>query len=482
MIIKQRVVKFISLILAIVVLTGSLSESNVSQVRAKKKDKQDKEETVTLTTVEKANTYDYSVTMSDSGDLLSSREIAGRIKLYGSYTGIPGMPADEYMAAMKYKWKDSSLEDDENARAEVNLSQKYSYKDLVSIMKTLSAYPGVSLYRIGLSTSGKKMFALDVDLTTCAPEEKHTVLLTGQVHARETAGPVFILKELTDILNDYKKGDKRAVRTLKHTRFVTVACVNPDGHDGIGFDLKNWTYKSKELWKATSDGTDLNRNFPGLSWMQLGRGVKPSKYKATSPDKIYYPGAYAGSSSEVKTMMKFYQFFVGVEHAEILVDYHQQGRITYAGKGYARRYNNDLSEELRKACMETQKKGPLRRKYNISYDDTAKEYGREGSGSTNSDYAWAVALGTKFSTQYGFSVYTNAEGAEFPIIMIPHYDEAPVELDAMRSPEFRSMSWEIGSGKKYLGYENEARKLIAKEYYDYNFDEMLYTYDAVLNK
>ena len=434
-------------------------------------------------TVEKANSYDYTVTMNDSGQLLSKKEINELIKDYGTFGDTPGMPTEDYIAAMDFKWEDVTPEGKKWEKAEVDLSKKYSYKDLVSIMNKLATYEGVRLYKIGQSTSGKDMYALDVDLTDRAWEDSHIVLLTGQVHARETAGPVFILKELTDILNAYRNGTQKAKDALATTRFVAVACVNPDGHDGIGFDEKHWRYSEEVLWKATSDGTDINRNFPGLGWMQVKKGVEKTKLKSTSPNKIYYCGKYAGSSSEVKAMMKFYQYFIGVRKAEILVDYHMQGRIGYAGKGYAPEYNNSLSLTLFKACKKTQEKGSLGKSYTYDDEDMEKYYGLHGGGVTNTDYAWAVAIGTVFSTKYGFSVYLDEDGNEYPLVMAPSYKNAePINSVGMRSPKFRSMSWEIGYGTEYLGYSDETRELIAQEFYDYNFDEMLYTYASEVKK
>jgi len=433
-------------------------------------------------TVRRANTYNYGLTISRSGKRLSRKKIGKRIKDYGTYGDTPGMPTAEYIEAMDFKWRDVTRSSKKWKRTGVSLTKKYSYKKLVKIMRKLSAYDGVYMYYIGRSTSGKPMYALDVDLTRCAEADKHTVLLTGQVHARETAGPTFILKEIADLLNAYIDGDKAAKKVLWNTRYVAVACVNPDGHDGIAYHVDDWTYDDDQLWKATSNGTDLNRNFPGLSWMQLKTGNKKTKYASTTPDKLYYWGDYAGSCSETKAMMKFYQFFIGVEHAEMLIDYHQQGRITYAGKGYVPDHNNELCESLRTACYDTQKDGDLGECYTYCYDDTDEDYGLICTGSTNTDYAWAVAIGAMFSTKYGFSVYTDTAGKEYPLIMIPDYDEAEVELTGMRVPEFRQLSWEIGYGKKYLGYSKDTRELLKDEYYNYNFDEMLYTYAAELNK
>ena len=440
----------------------------------------------TVDTVNKANMYDYSQTISESGERLSASAINDKVRAYGSFGNTQGMPVSEYMDAMSYEWievSDLLPKDKSDQKADIDLKKQYTYEELVQIQLMLAnSHEGIHLYNIGKSTAGAPMYALDIDMTECAEEDKHIVLLTGQVHARESAGPTYILKELIDLVNDYDNGVERAVKALYNTRFVAVACVNPDGHDGIGFDVKNWTYKDGLLWKATSNGTDLNRNFPGLSWMQLKKGVKATQYKSSTPDKIYYWGDYAGSCNETKAMMKFYQYFVGVEGAEMLIDYHQQGRITYAGKGYAPSDNNKLSEELRKACYAAQTKGSLKSHYAYCYDDTEENYGLEGTGSTNTDYAWAVAMGAQFSTQYGFSVHVDSEGNEYPLIMIPEYDKADVELRQMRSPEFRTLSWEIGSGRSYLGYTKDTLKLLEKEYYNYNFDEMLYTYVDVLNR
>ena len=67
--------------------------------------------------------------------------------------------------------------------------------------------------------------------------------------------------------------------------------------------------------------------------------------------------------------------------------------------------------------------------------------------------------------------------------MAPSYKNAEsINSVGMRSPKFRSMSWEIGYGTEYLGYSDETRELIAQEFYDYNFDEMLYTYASEVKK
>ncbi len=344
-------------------------------------------------------------------------------------------------------------------------------------MRSLSTHEGVYLYSIGKSVEGKNIYSIEVDMTK--GKTKNTILLTGQVHARETAGPTFILKELIDLVKAYEKGEKRAKDVLGNTRFVAVPCVNPDAHDGIGFDTKNWTYSDGTLWKANANGADINRNYAGLSWMMRAKGIEKTKYSSNSNKQIYYAGDSAGSEPETRAMMKFYQYWIGIRKAKMLIDYHQQGRISYTGKSYATESMNKRCEEMRKALYKVQKNGLLGKSYSYPEkedEDTYKSYGRNGAGSTNTDYAWAVALGAKFSTKYGFSVYTDTKGKEYTILEVPNRDKTSYLLNPILIPTFRGFSWEIGYGKDYLGYSKDTLKLIAKEYDNYNFGEMLYAY------
>ena len=427
--------------------------------------------------VNDANMRDYSYAISESGQRASYEEINNNLKEYGKYINTPGMPTEEFVEALNNEWIDTTFYTKVPRTISISLTERYTYEALCKIMRRMSTHKGVYLIDIGASTSGKRMFALVVDMSMGSHSistATNTVLLTGQVHARETAGPAYILKELIDAITEYENGVESYVNMMNRTRFVAVPCVNPDGHDGVGFDKSNWTYSDGILWKATSNGTDLNRNFPGLNWMLLKNGIKQTEYRATSPDKLYYWGDYAGSCSETKAMIKFYQYWIGCRKAAMLIDYHQQGRITYTGKGYAPSRNNELCESLRKACYSLQ--GDIH--YGYDYGDTAEDYGVNGTGSTNTDYAWAVALGAKFSERYGFSVFADGDN-EYTLLEVQDADSRHFN---MKVENFRTLSWEIGYGQDYLGYSNSTLKLLEKEYYKYAFDKMLFVYDAELQK
>lgn len=435
-----------------------------------------------------ANIHSYYDAISYSGERKSIEQINDDISSYGKYCGkTEGMPTDEFKDALSYRWEDLTPKTSKKVKkAKFDLTKQYTYEDMCSVMKTMAYTDGVYLVKIGQTTSGKDMMSIIIDMTTRgkkASTAEHTVLLTGQVHARETGGASFIMKELVDLVNAYNDGDEATVEMLKHTRFVTVPCINADGHDGIGFDVENWTYSDGTLWKATSSGTDINRNFPGLSWMMLKNGYEQTPYRSSTPNKVYYWGDYGGSANETKALIKFYQFWIGYKKAELLIDYHQQGRIVYTGKGYGYTPMNDNCEAFAKAAVKMQKLGKFGKGYYIDPDDEKASYGKDGTGSTNTDYAWAVALGAKFSTQYGFSVYTDKDGIEYPLVMVDSRDNKDVDFSDILNPEFISMSWEIGYGGDYLGYKESTLKLIEKEYYNYNFDEMLYFYsDYLMNR
>ncbi|MCR5432174.1 MAG: hypothetical protein K6E95_06425 [Lachnospiraceae bacterium] len=422
-------------------------------------------------TLETINTFDYySHSISNlSEDPLTFGEISALMKNYGTYIGSPGMSDDLYKEAMEQQWEDCTVRDKDFEPISFDITAAYTYNSLINILYMLSRIDGVNLYKIGKSTKGRPLYAIEVDIPS--KKEKDTVLLTGTIHARETAGCTYIIKQLVDLLQDKSK---KAKKVLSCTRFVAVPCVNPDGRDGVCFYTENYTYKSNELWKATSDGTDLNRNFPGLSWGQIAKGYEKSDYINTSPKKLYYPGPYAGSAPETRAMMKFLYHYIVLEKASIYIDYHQQGRVMYVEKPWCsatqRELCSDAAEYFKTILNKGQKKSSSN-KYILEKEE--KEYGLNGVGSTMTDYACSIANGSKFSRAYGFNVYCTKK-QEYPLIMIPHIDKTKKNLLEAPNPNLITFTFEIGWGKKALGYSDKTRKTLADEYKNYYFSEVLY--------
>ncbi|MCR5830090.1 MAG: hypothetical protein K6F93_07085 [Lachnospiraceae bacterium] len=425
-------------------------------------------ETETLKVVNHFDYYADSVSnLSDTP--LTSQEIASSFGRFGSYIGNPGMPDSLYKEAMDQKWEDVTDRKNTYTPVDFNIEERYTYKSIVNIMRQLSRIDGVNMYKIGKTTLGQPMYAIEIDIPS--KKEKDTVILTGTIHARETAGCTYIVKELVDLLND---SSKKAKAVLARTRFVAVPCVNPDGRDGVCFYPEKYTYKSKELLKATVNGTDINRNFPGLSWGQIAKGYEKSKYISDTPNKLYYPGPYAGSAPETRAMMKFLYHYIVLEKAAIHIDYHQQGRISYVSKPWVLAEQRERSEEAAKHFVsifnEGQKKSS-KNKYTTVKE--SEEYGLNGVGSTMTDYSCAIAYGAKYSRAYGFSVYCSSK-REYPLIKIPRMDKNKITLLEAPNEAFITFTLEIGWGSGSLGYSAKARSAIASEYKTFHYDKFLY--------
>ena len=421
-------------------------------------------------TVVKANEFDY-VSDSVTGlttEAYSREEIEKLMKDYGKFLGPMGMPYDEYVEAMSAEWVDCTKYKKWGKvpkTVSIDISKSYTYDDLVKFMNNLSSREGVYLYDIGSTTSGKRMYALEIDIPS--DKKKDVVILTGNIHARETAGSVYIIKEIADLLQSESEEAKKLLET---TRFAIVACVNPDGRDGVAFDTKNYKYSSGKLWKATSNGTDLNRNFPGLVWSQIKKGNSRSDYISTSSKKMYYPGEYAGSCNETKVMMKFLYHFIVLEKAQVLIDYHQQGRIAYAGKPWQTNAQQKRCKTLANFLFKKMNVGNSKTYY---WDSEENSYGLDGTGSTLTDYAVSLATGAKFSPGYGFMVYTDGS-QEYPLIMIPRLEKTDFDVVNETNKKFATSTLEIGYKEEYLGYSENSRKLLKEEYYNYHFDRLLY--------
>ncbi|MBP5331675.1 MAG: hypothetical protein J6Y89_07465 [Lachnospiraceae bacterium] len=426
----------------------------------------------TPATLVTANSFDYyadSVTgLTDES--YTTDEINRLLKDYGVFEGPAGMPVEEYKEAMEQEWTDATVYNKKVQKIAINITKSYTYSKIVSFLKILSHRDGVYLFDIGSTTAGRRMYALEVDIPS--DKDKQTVVLTGSIHARETAGTTFLLKEITDLL---QADTDESREVLENIRFAIVVCVNPDGREGVAFDTANYTYRGGTLWKATSNGTDLNRNFPGLSWSMIRNGYKKAKSISTSSDKIFYPGDYGGSCNETKAMMKFLYHYIVLEHATAIIDYHQQGRIAYAGKAWLTDDHHNRCIELANTMFKTMNPGNSR-KYYVEEDN--KESGQDGEGSTLTDFALSVALGAKFSPGYGCFVFTDGK-KEYPLIAINRLETTDKKV--LENANFiTQISFEIGLGTKMLGYSKETRKLLSGEYVDYHFDRVLYTLNDFL--
>lgn len=418
-------------------------------------------------TLEKMASYNY---VKNSVTGLSQKKVPVKtlqknLKAYGTLYGT-GMPLAEYKAAMNNKWIDVTEYGKKPVALSVNITKTINYNSYVNILKKLSRYDGVYLYQIGTSTEGRAIYAIEIDVESNV--NKNVIMMTGQVHAREFAGGTYILKEFVDLVQKAQK-DKSTMELLKKNKYVAVPIINVDGREALINSPSKWTYSGGQLLKAYTNGTDGNRNFPGLQWGLISKGSSISSSIATKPGYAFYPGKYGGSNSETKALMKWLYHYIIVEQASIYLDMHQQGSIIYAGKTWQTKAQAQRSLDLRTNVMNVLNKGITSRKYTRVYESSL--YGLRGEGSSLTDYAITLAVGAKFSPAYGFHVFTDGK-KEYTLLEVKDLDLAKGKFREANS-KLAALTIEIGYGRKYLGNSPETRKLIANEYNYYNFGKLL---------
>ncbi len=420
-------------------------------------------------TLELMSTYDYvgrSVTgISQKKEPLSV--LQNRIKAYGSLYG-SGMPFEEYKKTMNYQWVDATEYDKKPTKISVSIKDTMDYKTYVNTLKSLSRYKGVYLYKIGKSTLGRDLYAIEINVDSSY--KKNVIMMTGQVHGREFAGGTFIVKELVDLVQNAQT-DKKTMELLKRNKYVAVPIINVDVREGLIYKASNWTTKGKELWKAYANGTDGGRNFPGLQWGQVAKGSVFKSSIATKPGYANYAGKYAGSNSETKAMMKWLYHYIIVEKADRYIDMHQQGSIVYAGKTWQTKTQEKRSQQLRTDVMNILNKGITTRKYSRVYEGGL--YGMLGEGSSLTDYAITLAVGAKFSPAYGFHAFTD-DTKEYILLQVKDLDQSKIKFKEANS-KFAAITLEIGYGREYLGNSAATRRLLSQEYQYYNYAKLLET-------
>lgn len=424
-------------------------------------------------TLEVMSNYDY---VGESVTGISSKKVSvstlqSRVKKYGKLYGT-GMPYKEYVAAMSREWIDATEYDKEPVKISVDLTKTMDYNAYVSVLKRLSRYEGVYIYKIGKSTEGRDLYAIEIDIPS--KYKKEVFMLSGNIHAREFAGGTFIVKQFVDLVQKAQTNED-TMELLKKYKYVAVPIVNVDGREALITEPKKWSLRDGSLWKAYTNGTDGGRNFPGLQWGQVGVGYSFRSITAKKPGYANYPGEYGGSNKETKALMKWLYHYTIVEQAKFYVDMHQQGSIIYAGKKWQTQKQEQRCLDLRSDILSVLNKGNTKRKYNRV---SGSSYGLQGQGSTLADYALSLAVGSKFSPAYGFHAFVD-NNREYILMEIKDIGYNRIKIKEANK-KFAALTLEIGYGRSYLGNSASTRKLLANEYKNYNFDKMLESFPKML--
>lgn len=428
------------------------------------------------------------ISLSSSTNLIASTKAANtsisasnKLSKYGTFT-IPGMSKADYNSAMDQKWVEV-IPKGKPVNMNIDLTKSYSYEKMEAIMKNLAKYDGVNLYIIGQTEEGRNMYSLNIDfgsdltlddgemVVSEEGKKKEILLCTGQIHAREFAGSIFILKQFNDMI-EKAQTDEYTASLLQNVIYVAIPCVNPDGREAI----INGASSSK---KSNGNGIDLNRNFPAMNAGQLTKGTSKSTVMTTKPGNGQFGGYKLGSESETQTVMKWMNFFVAI--STNFLDYHQQGGGGYAKKGWDTKTSQSKYVSFANNIFSYLNSNVSSNRYTIFSEAYS---GLDGIGGTITDYAASIAMGMEWSTSYGRMVLKDNKGKDIPLVVYKNLDNS--NYNKYYNPansSFATTTIEIGRGTEALGYGQNARNLMASEYKKYNFGGLLqYRAELALGK
>lgn len=391
----------------------------------------------------------------EKGPFWLSRESLCDACKAGRFT-IGGMTQGDYNAYRRQAWIRVVPSGPRVEIEEIDLEKVYTYQSLESIMMNLAKYEGVTLDIIGQSVEGRNIYSITIDLGD--NPDKQTILLTGQTHAREFAGSVFILKQYSEMI-EKAQTDAYIRSILGHIRYVAIPVVNPDGREYA------ITQKSRSI-KSNINRVDINRNFP-FGGQRLA-GKRMSRTMRTSPSLYgYYGGETLGSEPETRAVMLWLAYYIVTPrfHTIMLFDMHMQGRILYSDKPWDIEQKEDRTTELVRYLRQHVCKG-----YRDGYEPFP--YGLRGEGGTLTDYATALAMGLRFSRKYGILTAVTRHGEAVPLVEFVDFDRHR-ELYCPANSYFTAVTIEIGAGRGMLGYSERARIGMNREWRTYNFHEFL---------
>jgi hypothetical protein len=316
----------------------------------------------------------------------------------------------------------------------------------------LGRYDGVNVSVIGQSEMGRNIYMVTVDLGGTGNQP--LIMLSGGVHAREFAGPEYIIKCLNDTLKK-AQSDVYTRSLLQRATIVAVPLVNPDGRALI---LDGGPRRRK----TNANGVDLNRAMPSINAGMLEIDADLAWNFSDTPGLEFFAGYSLGSESETQTMIKWFNTFV--PKAAAYIDLHQQGGGCYYEKPFAANVVDEASLAFAQTVSAL-----LRGGYRPKGEPG--NYTLNGDGGTLTDYARSISEGYAYSYRLGRMALL-MDGVETPLICFGDIDDY-LKFYMPVNPDFVCMTMETGRSSAYLGPGRRVRKNRAAEYKRYGWDDFL---------
>lgn len=421
-------------------------------------------------TVQSVNSFDFvtdSITEKVAYNSKSTKFSEYGEKLYKS------IGFNSYKKAMEFKWSNVFV-NGKPSKLNIDLETPMTFKDYEKTLKSFAKHDGVYLYKIGNTVNGLPMYALELDMTGEGAFTSDVMCLSGSIHAREQAGYMYILKQLSELINGWEFGNKDAIKLLKQYRIAAVPCCNPDVvFDMVSNGTKKWTDKNRQIWKANMNGVDLNRNFPSFMSGLLLNGNEKSSTCYTKPAYGMYSGVL-GAEPETRALMKWTYWYVVHEQAKIFIGYHQQGRVVYAGQCEQSNVMLRDTDAYRDAINNLLGYKPIGLTSATPLNEIEERFSGIGDGLNG--FAVSCALG-RYDPEFGNFVWWDGSKG-YSSMQFPTLDLAEMSIPnlALPNPYLKVFTVEFGKGNTYIDGNKEVYKKNAFEYKNKNISKLLYLF------
>ncbi|MDD4187667.1 MAG: M14 family metallopeptidase [Bacilli bacterium] len=309
-----------------------------------------------------------------------------------------GMKTHDYYKTLTDKPYTLSKTSDIYQNINYDFEKHLHYNEIEKLINNLNKSDSTIISVIGSSVDKRSIYSIEIGYGS------NTILFDAGIHAAEVAGPLFIIKYLIDLVNDYENNEDEAINIINNYKIIIIPCINPDGYEATLFGTKYinnknlYIYQNRKdiifkTYKGNANGVDLNRNFPsqhgGLYYSNniLNETVS---LEPTLGYFDYFPGTRLGSEPETKAVMSWLEN--NLNNASAYISLHSAGRVIYSGKPNLSAAFNNKSLRLAKIVSQVNNY--------TAYDKTEEEVGY-GNDGTSTDYASEIISDFKFSKKTG---------------------------------------------------------------------------------
>eukprot|EP01113_Clastostelium_recurvatum_P000001 TRINITY_DN0_c0_g1_i1.p1 TRINITY_DN0_c0_g1~~TRINITY_DN0_c0_g1_i1.p1 ORF type:complete len:445 (-),score=152.65 TRINITY_DN0_c0_g1_i1:68-1372(-) len=198
-----------------------------------------------------------------------------------------------------------------NATAPAWYNSYHTAAEIFQYLQTMAnSFPSLMKYTASIGTTVNNNPIPALVITGTSGNNKKKVFVQGGQHAREWVGPATVVFLIESLVANYSKNDqfgRDAKELMDTTEFYVVPLLNVDGYLFSWSSNRLWR-KNRRLVSGTSTyGVDLNRNWDGANWCNLGASKTPSSDTYCGPNAFSEPetqastrwfkanGPYAGS-------------------------------------------------------------------------------------------------------------------------------------------------------------------------------------------